>query len=117
MTLQTKPYRMGDVVRLTKDRIAQKAGLEMVVYYGQINSGRLQYSTTSGAWYDHSGLELVREADEASLLQLLRVVADEEDDGVEYGDEDEADAATKPPDETDVAALFTASPFDDSDED
>ena len=73
-----KPYRTGDVV-LIKGR-TDTCVIEDVEIIG-LNA--YEYATTSGAWFDHEQLTLVREADEESINELL-LSREEEELGEEY---------------------------------
>lgn len=89
-----KPYRMGDVVRYTGDPKNWDLDTEMVVESAECSDYHpldFKYSTTSGAWFRHKDLELVRECDYESLRQLWISARLEEDSNYDDGDEDEED--------------------------
>lgn len=66
MSKFTKPFRIGDVVLLKKDKNPQ-----IISEVTLMDDGTLDYATNKQAWYPHSDFTLVRECDAESLRELL----------------------------------------------
>ena len=77
-----KPFRMGDVITVSRLRGGIEVPaivVEHVIHEVKFDGDSYEYSTHRSAWHSHKACTLVRECDEQSMKQLKDALRIEED--------------------------------------